>query len=415
MEKVKLGDLITYAKGKPPVDDASSIEEVILLTPEYLRGTSQPVKVAKTPNLVMVDEGEVLLLWDGSNAGEFFLSKKGALASTMVRIDINDQRFIKDYIYYSLKAFEPTLKGKTSGSGIPHVDKEILNAYELIKFDKKEQQLIADILSSVNHNIGLTISLIKKHTRIKIGMMADLLTNGIDENGQIRTEKINEYKNSPLGKVPVEWNVDKLEAYLENIEQGWSPQCDFESASTGEWGVLKTSSVTWDGYNQNENKRLPSHLTPRVQYEVKENDVLMTRGGPNSRVGVVCFVERTREKLILSDKLYRLVPNEHIRPRYLALVLSSVATQRHLSTMKTGMAESQTNISQEIVKNLYIKVMSTDEQDRIIDLISLIDKKINKLNDKLTKLQKMKEGLRKDLLIGKVRVTRLMVEDVAMF
>lgn len=412
MEKTKLCNLITYTKGKPPATDANIDEEVILLTPEYLRGTAQPVKVANTPNLVMVDEGEILLLWDGSNAGEFFLSKKGALASTMVKIDIVDADFTKDYLYYSLKAFEISLKGKTNGSGIPHVDKEVLNAYEIIKFRKNEQQKIAEILRNVDYNIELTKSLIKKRSRIKIGMMQDLLTKGIDELGNIRNENTHEFKDSPLGKIPVEWNVEKLDSQLEKIEQGWSPQCDFEPASLGEWGVLKTTAVTWAGYNENENKRLPFNLIPRTQYEVKKNDVLMTRGGPNSRVGVVSFVENTRDKLILSDKLYRIVPRDHIRPHYLALVLSSEATQRHLSTMKTGMAESQTNISQDIVKNLFIKVINTKEQDRIIRILKLSEENINNLNIKLDKLKKVKVGLMKDLLTGKVRITDLKLKEV---
>ncbi|MDA2098740.1 restriction endonuclease subunit S [Bacillus luti] len=412
MEKIELGKITTYIKGKPPVLDAIVNEEVVLLSPEYLRGTAEPVRVAKTQNLVMVNENEILLLWDGSNAGEFFLSKKGALASTMVKINVEDDDFIKDYLFYSLKAFEGYLKGQTNGSGIPHVDKEILNAHKVIKFDKQEQEKIVEVLYNTDLKIKQTNDLINKYNRIKVGMMQELLSRGIDERGNIRSEETHEFKDSSLGSIPVEWNVEKLELHLEKIEQGWSPQCDFEPAGTGEWGVLKTTAVTWNGYNQNENKRLPVHLVPRPQYEVVVDDVLMTRGGPNSRVGVVSFVEETRDKLILSDKLYRLTPKKHLNPRYLAWALSSDATQRHLSTMKTGMAESQTNISQEIVKNLFIKVMGIEEQDRMIKLLRLTEECIKGMSTELAKLKKVKEGLMQDLLTGEVRVTDLILKDV---
>ncbi len=40
--------------------------------------------------------------------------------------------------------------------------------------------------------------------------MQDLLTKGIDENGQIRSEKTHRFKNSPLGRIPEEWEVVEL-------------------------------------------------------------------------------------------------------------------------------------------------------------------------------------------------------------
>jgi type I restriction enzyme S subunit len=40
--------------------------------------------------------------------------------------------------------------------------------------------------------------------------MQDLLTKGIDENGNIRNEKTHKFKDSPLGKIPEEWEVVRL-------------------------------------------------------------------------------------------------------------------------------------------------------------------------------------------------------------
>ncbi len=37
--------------------------------------------------------------------------------------------------------------------------------------------------------------------------MQDLLTKGIDENGNIRSEETHEFKDSPLGRIPNEWEV----------------------------------------------------------------------------------------------------------------------------------------------------------------------------------------------------------------
>ena len=42
--------------------------------------------------------------------------------------------------------------------------------------------------------------------------MQDLLTRGIDENGTIRSEETHAFKDSPLGRIPAEWDVDRLGA-----------------------------------------------------------------------------------------------------------------------------------------------------------------------------------------------------------
>ena len=43
--------------------------------------------------------------------------------------------------------------------------------------------------------------------------MQDLLTRGIDENGNLRSEETHEFKDSPLGRIPVEWDLSLQLAY----------------------------------------------------------------------------------------------------------------------------------------------------------------------------------------------------------
>ena len=134
----------------------------------------------------------------------------------------------------------------------------------------------------------------------------------------------------------------------------------------------------------------------------------MTRGGPNSRVGVVAYVMTTQQKLMLSDKLYRLRYKLSVHPEFLAMALASSWTQRHLSTLKTGLAESQTNISQAIVKDLLISVPLPGEQEQIASVVSKLDRQLMQLRFCLEKLGAVKTGLMQDLLTGDRRVTALL-------
>jgi type I restriction enzyme S subunit len=73
-----------------------------------------------------------------------------------------------------------------------------------------EQQKIAEILETIDNAIEKTDKIIEKYKRIKQGLMQDLLTKGIDENGNIRDEKTHKFKDSPLGRIPEEWEVIRL-------------------------------------------------------------------------------------------------------------------------------------------------------------------------------------------------------------
>ena len=77
---------------------------------------------------------------------------------------------------------------------------------------RREQSKIAEVLSTVDRAIEETEALIAKQQRIKTGLMQDLLTRGIDEHGNLRSEQTHKFKDSPLGRIPVEWDVTLLDS-----------------------------------------------------------------------------------------------------------------------------------------------------------------------------------------------------------
>ena len=75
----KIVPYINFQKGKAPSLTYEQFEEGLkpYLSPEYLRGTTdKPLFVQPNGKLVEIDGGEIIVLWDGSNAGETFISKK---------------------------------------------------------------------------------------------------------------------------------------------------------------------------------------------------------------------------------------------------------------------------------------------------------------------------------------------------
>ena len=201
-----------------------------------------------------------------------------------------------------------------------------------------------------------------------------------------------------------EWNIVKLKNCIASIDSGWSPQCDSYPADLNEWGVLKTTSVDWSGFKESANKRLPDNLKPRLEIEVKPDDILVTRAGPTERVGVVSVVPKgVRSHLLISDKLIRLKNNKQNDPKFLGITLASSRCQNQLQSKTSGLAKSQTNISQKILLEVSLQTPAKEEQMKIATFLSAVDEKIAQLSQKRHLLGQYKQGMMQKLFSQKIR------------
>ena len=201
-----------------------------------------------------------------------------------------------------------------------------------------------------------------------------------------------------------DWAESKLQDCIDSIDSGWSPQCESYPADENEWAVLKTTSVDWDGFKANFNKKLPSNLEARFEIEVKPSDILVTRAGPTERVGVVAVVPQTvRSKLMISDKLIRLKANHDNNPEFLGISLSSAKCQNQLQSKTSGLAKSQTNISQKILSDVSLMTPAKEEQTKIATFLSAVDEKISQLTQKHELLSQYKQGMMQKLFSQQIR------------
>lgn len=165
------------------------------------------------------------------------------------------------------------------------------------------------------------------------------------------------------------WPVMLLGDLVDDIENGWSPQCLDHPAAPERWGVLKVGAVSFGYYNERENKELPSKLTPRAQYEVKKGDVIISRANVTRYVGACGYVEQTRPKLMLCDKLFRVVfnANSQLDGRFLAAVMKLPTVREQIETRLTGTSPTMKNISKPALLDLRFPVPDLKTQRALID------------------------------------------------
>jgi type I restriction enzyme S subunit len=407
VETVKLADCVTLTKGKPPAempyygDDAEPY-----LSPEYLRGNGTTEAAKPAANAVRMKDGDTILLWDGSNAGEVFRARAGLLASTMTHIR-HGEEFEPEYFCYAVKRWEAYLKGQTSGSGIPHVDKEMLGKLEILKLPPDEQRLVAKILSKLDRAIEQTEALITKQQRIKVGLMQDLLTKGIDEHGNIRSEATHAFKNSPLGRIPVEWDVQPLGMVARQVtsgSRGWARYYSNEGAI-----FLRIGNLT----REHINLRLEDLVYVQVaessegqRTAVQEGDLLISITADLGIIGVIPtdFGEAYVNQHIALVRL----DSEVAYPRFVGHLLSGQFGRSQIDSLNESGAKAGLNLP--TVEKLLIATPKMNEQVRIAETLDATDKQIKSYKSQLKKLGHEKAGLMHDLLTGERRVTPLLAQ-----
>ena len=318
------------------------------------------------------------------------------------------------YYYHLFEKVKPELVRRASGTTFLEISGAEFGSIKLPSPSPEEKLKIAELLDTLDTAIHQTEAIVDKLKQVKQGLLHDLLTRGVDANGELRPsyEQAPElYQDSPLGWVPKDWEVQLLGDALLGIDAGWSPSCPEEPPRAGEWGVLKVSAVSGGVFQPLESKRLPSGLRPVPSIEVKPGDVILARAnGVADLVATTVYVDATPTGLMLSDKTLRLNPNpSKLVSRYLSALMHHSATRRQIGGMLNG-SSGQKNISQSQIKDLVVAIPSVIEQGISESLICEAERRVRSEEAELNKLLATKVGLLDDLLTGRVRVTPLLAQ-----
>ena len=202
----------------------------------------------------------------------------------------------------------------------------------------------------------------------------------------------------------------RLGLYVRRIEQGWSPQCDSLPAEGREWGVLKVGAVQPGWFDEAENKRLPGHEVPKLEYEIHPGDLLITRANTPERVGLFAVVPPdVRSQLILCDKIMRVQVDEALDANFVAMVGQSRRARDQFTLAGTGTSGSMVNIRGDDVRGLAVPLLSVREQQTLLAVWKRQSGELrdgtNKLQQSIAMLQDYKRALITAAVTGELDVT----------
>lgn len=360
------------------------------INPKELYWVKVPKKLAKKDDILISVRAPV---GDMNMADKEYCIGRGLSALTIKKIN-------QKFAFYALFQERIQLDRLAQGSTFLAIGKNDFDKL-LIKYpkEKKEQEKIAKILSTLDNAIESTNRIIEKEKNIKTALMQELLTNGIDKNGQIRTPQTHTYKQSELGLIPDEWEVVDLEKISKLITDGshFSP----EAIADSEYKIINVKDLKFD----NINFQTTASIT-KEDYEIlcnngcspKQNDILLSKDGTIGKVQV--YLEKKQCVLLSSIAIIRL--KNDFNPDFYKHYLRSFYFDTQLFGLRSGSALSRIILRD--IRKLKVLFVDLEEQKQIAKILTTQDKKIEREETNLSKLKELKKGLMTDLLSGRVRV-----------
>jgi len=314
--------------------------------------------------------------------------------------------------YFASDEFRNRLQNSAIGTTNSHVrikPSETLE-WEVPRPTKPEQTKIAEILSTVDRAIEQTEALIAKQQRLKTGLMQDLLTRGIDEHGRIRSEETHEFKDSPLGRIPVEWEVTTFGRVFGkhggHIQTGpfGSQLHSYEYVSEGIPVVMPQDILSGKISTSKIARITESKANSMLRHRMRQGDIVFARRGDLSRCAVI--QEDETGWLCGTGCLLMRPPNRTLSPRWTAEIYQHQTTQLQVDISAVG--STMPNLNTGILMGLEIALPAFDEQKRIEQRLSGAESAERAMSSMLIKLRAVKTALMQDLLNGRRRVIAIL-------
>ena len=327
----------------------------------------------------------VLTAGDGVGTGKVFHYINGKFdAHQRVYVMSQFKDVLGKYFYYWFsKNFFAEVAKYTAKSSVDSVRKQMIAGMVLPLPSAEEQQKIVGILSDIDTLITNLQKLIQKKKDIRQGTMQMLVT------GKKR-----------LGNFSGEWfdcTLDSI-AYVLNGDRGVNyPSGDdfieygipFINAGNISNNIVDISTVDYisiEKYNS------------LGGVKIQKNDIIFCLGGSLGKCAISNFTGGAP-----ASSLCVIRAKDGIDARFLFHIINSEITSRQIDNLNAG--SSQPNLSAKSLKSFkFIIPKDVAEQEMISNILSDMDLDIYKLEEKLSKYQKIKQGMMEELLTGKVRL-----------
>lgn len=202
----------------------------------------------------------------------------------------------------------------------------------------------------------------------------------------------------PGSAVPDSWTLSSLGRIVTRIEAGKNVRCEERPPKTGEFGIVKISSVTWGEFDEDESKTLTDYRVFSPERQIQRGDLLISRANTIDLVGACVIVNSIKRTLMLSDKVLRLCVSDPNLKGWLLLWLRSRLGRFQIENAATGNQLSMRNVSQENLKRVAVGVPPPTERQEIVHRVQILFKLADKIENRVAAAAKRADRLTQAVL-----------------
>lgn len=338
---------------------------------------------------VLLPKGAILLctratIGEAVIAGTQITTNQG-FKNLVCHTDINNV-----FLYYAIIPLQQEMISKAYGSTFLELSKKGLGGIEIsIPCTYDEQTRIANVLSDIDELIVSIENLIRKKKDIKTGAMQELMT------GKRRLEGFKE-----------DWDTTALEnlCYLITKQTGFDYSAEIKpslvmSYQEGTLPFIQNKDFEWYDINYDTDFYIPYDVAikyPKIL--LNEKCLLISISG---KIGNVAVFDNRKMAFAGGAVGIAKLKDNSIAEWCMLYLLSSCGQEQIFSHEKVG---AQHNLTVEDVRNIEIQIPGKDERDAIVGILTDMDYDIKKLEEKLLKCRRIKQGMMNELLTGKIRL-----------
>ena len=364
------------------------------LANKYIYATSENIteEAIKNSSAKLFPVGAVLIAMYGATIGRSSILKIEASSNQACCAIFPNDKHSSEYMYYSLAFNKNGLISRGVGGAQPNISQGIIKSFKIPIPPLPEQNKIADILSTVDEAIQNTKAQIEKTKELKRGLMQKLFSEGIGHT---------EFKDSKLGRIPKEWEVVKYDKVVKKLFVGIATSTTeyYDNEDTGTLLIRNTNIK--NGYLDLSSVE---HITKafdddNTKKRLRTGDVLSVRTGyPGISAVVPVELDGSQSFTTLVSRFDQSIVN----PYFVCYQLNSELGRSQIKNLQFGGQQQNLNVGS--LRLLDLIVPPKEEQDRIVEILKVVDNKKDNLDQELKLQIDKKKGLMQKLLTGEVRV-----------
>lgn len=319
---------------------------------------------------------DAILLSSRATVGEISIALTECSTNQGFQSLITKSNVDNDFIYYLISTIKNEFLRRSSGSTFLEISKNEIKRIPINIPELSEQKRISNLFSAIDNKIEMLEKKYEYYQDFKKYLMQRIFSSSDDK---LRFNFSDE------------WKIVKLESLIKKGKAGGTPSSTNSDYYNGDIPFLSIRDMTEQGkYILKTEKTITEEgLNNSSAWIIPKNSLLYSI---YASIGLVAI---NRSDISTSQAIYGIILKDGVSLEYMYYYLTYFKKNIH-KYIETG---TQGNLNAKLLKSFEILLPSLEEQEMIVNVLSIVDEKIENSKKEIEKINEFKKGLLQQMFI----------------